>query len=63
MIVERNERQLARNEKRLEGNKTRIVRNVRRGGNLLLSGTVRTAIFNAELNVDFEVNQLWILTT
>ena len=41
VILERNETQLARNKKRLERNKTRLVRNKTRGGNLLLSGTVK----------------------
>lgn len=41
VILERNETRLARNEKRLERNETRLARNETRGGNLLLSGTVR----------------------
>ena len=39
--LERNEKRLERNEKRVERNDTHLTRNKTRGGNLLLSGTVK----------------------
>ena len=68
MILERNETRIARNENRLAGNEnclarneTRIARNETRGGNLHLSGTVKTLALEFCVLL-FSVEIVWVVS-